>query len=195
MPAHYDAPIPSHPGSDETVLSPSEIVGLLAEDDRLRVAAAVVLGAANLDEIVGATGLVVRDAAVALDRLRRGGLVVTGEDGGLRLAGEALKLAARVPAEPRAQGFDEPEDQVLRSFVRNGELVTIPAARSKRLVVLEWLAMRFEPGRTYPEAEVDRLLRTVHPDHAALRRYLVDEGFLERREGSYWRAGGAFDVD
>lgn len=83
---------------------------------------------------------------------------------------------------------------MLRSFVRGEELVTIPAARSKRLVVLEWLAGRFEPGRTYPEAEANRLLREAHPDHAALRRYLVDEGFLERRDGFYWRAGGTFDT-
>jgi hypothetical protein len=43
-----------------------------------------------------------------------------------------------------------------------------------------------------------------HPDYAALRRYLVDEGFLRRANehdlsgGSrrlYWRTGGSFDVD
>jgi hypothetical protein len=33
-----------------------------------------------------------------------------------------------------------------------------------------------------------------HPDYAALRRYLVDEGFMERRHGSYRRAGGSFEV-
>ena len=32
-------------------------------------------------------------------------------------------------------------------------------------------------------------------DHAALRRYLVDEGFLDRDHGVYWRAGGRVDVD
>jgi hypothetical protein len=158
------------------------------------VVAAVVLGAGSMDEVVAATGLAVREAAVALDRLRRGGLVVAGE-GGLRVAAGALRLAARAPAEPRPEGTASPEEQVLRSFVRDGELVSIPAGRSKRLVVLEWLANRFEPGRTYAEAEANRLLREAHPDHAALRRYLVDEGFLERRDGIYWRAGGAFDVD
>jgi hypothetical protein len=33
----------------------------------------------------------------------------------------------------------------------------------------------------------------VHPDTAALRRYLVDEGILDREHGEYWRAGGTFD--
>ena len=40
-----------------------------------------------------------------------------------------------------------------------------------------------------------RTLKAVHPDYAALRRYLVDEEFLHRRDGYYWRAGGTFAVD
>lgn len=39
------------------------------------------------------------------------------------------------------------------------------------------------------------LLGMAHPDVAALRRHLVDEGFLERRDGFYWRAGGTFAID
>jgi hypothetical protein len=33
-------------------------------------------------------------------------------------------------------------------------------------------------------------LRAFHPDVAALRRYVVDEGLLERRDGLSWRGGG-----
>jgi hypothetical protein len=34
------------------------------------------------------------------------------------------------------------------------------------------------------------MLREVHDDHAALRRYLVDESFLARdNHGAYWRTG------
>jgi hypothetical protein len=85
--------------------------------------------------------------------------------------------------------------EVLRRFLEHGRLRAIPARRAKRRVVLDYLAGQFEPGRTYPEAEVNRILARFHPDVAALRRYLVDEEFLERREGSYWRAGGTFQVD
>ena len=31
-------------------------------------------------------------------------------------------------------------------------------------------------------------------DYAALRRYLVDEGFLGRERNIYWRTGGTVDV-
>ncbi|MGI8574754.1 MAG: DUF2087 domain-containing protein [Egibacteraceae bacterium] len=52
------------------------------------------------------------------------------------------------------------------------------------------LALEFEPGVRYEEAQVNELLGRYHPDHASLRRYLVEEGFLDRAEGRYWRSGG-----
>jgi hypothetical protein len=56
--------------------------------------------------------------------------------------------------------------------------------------VLQRLALEFEPGVRYPEAEVDRILGRFHDDHATLRQALVDEGLLDRAHGTYWRAGG-----
>jgi hypothetical protein len=76
----------------------------------------------------------------------------------------------------------------------DGRLLSMPAKQSKRRVLLDHLAQRFEPGRHYSEAEVNALLRPVHDDVAALRRYLVEEGFLDREGGQYWRAGGTVDV-
>ena len=83
---------------------------------------------------------------------------------------------------------------MLRAFLRDGRLVRIPAARGKRLVVLDHVSRVFEVGVRYPEREVDVTLRAFHPDHAALRRHLVDEGFMSRGEGHYWRSGGAVEV-
>jgi hypothetical protein len=42
-------------------------------------------------------------------------------------------------------------------------------------------------GKRYPEAEVNALLQNHHPDCATLRRYLVDDGYLQRNRGIYWR--------
>lgn len=87
-----------------------------------------------------------------------------------------------------------PADPIVRRFVAGGRLVTIPARRSKRRLVLDWLAQEFEPGRIYSEATVNTVLKRHHPDYASLRRYLVDEGFMERGHGLYWRSGGTFEV-
>jgi hypothetical protein len=86
-------------------------------------------------------------------------------------------------------------EQVLRTFFDDeGHLTSIPAKHAKRLVVLDRLAQLFEPGERYPETEVNRRLRDAHDDVAALRRYLVDEGFLSREDGIYWRTGGTVEA-
>jgi hypothetical protein len=92
---------------------------------------------------------------------------------------------------PRLDDALRDRDAVLRAFLTDdGALREIPTRLRKRLVVLDHLAQEFEPGVRYPETEVNARLRAFHPDVAALRRYLVEEEFLERREGLYWRAGG-----
>ena len=85
--------------------------------------------------------------------------------------------------------------RVLANFLdEEGRLHTIPTRRAKRLVVLDHLAQEFDPGRVYAEAEVVEILTRFHPDHAALRRYLVDDLFLSREDGNYWRTGGTVEV-
>lgn len=94
----------------------------------------------------------------------------------------------------RRRSLSAVDDALLRRYVdADGRLHTMPARRQRRIVILDHLAQRFEPGRRYPEVEVNRLLRAAHDDVAALRRYLVDEGFLDRAQGEYWRIGGTVD--
>lgn len=91
--------------------------------------------------------------------------------------------------------MDPRDAKVLRNFMTDdGRLHTIPSKRSKRLVVLDHIAQSFEPGRTYPEQEVNAIIERIHPDYAAIRRYLVDDQFLTREDAVYWRSGGTFDV-
>jgi hypothetical protein len=85
-------------------------------------------------------------------------------------------------------------DTLDRFLTPDGRLHTVPSKHAKLLVVLDHLAQSFEPGKVYPERQVDEILQRFHPDHAALRRYLVDEQFLTREDGYYWRSGGTFAV-
>jgi hypothetical protein len=180
---------------------PSEavrLVGLLADDDRRTVVAALALGASSAGAIREMTGLEPRSIATALHRLVVGDLVVQGDDGSYVLLESAFVRAARLaaPSEPAGPDPDAPPDaqRVLRAFVRDGRLLQIPTARSKRLVVLDLVAQDFEPGRRYSESTVNLVLQRWHDDHAALRRHLVDEAFLTREAGEYWRSGGSVPV-
>ncbi|HEX9968669.1 MAG TPA: DUF2087 domain-containing protein [Acidimicrobiales bacterium] len=175
-------------------------VGLLADESRLRVMSAVALGARTVEAIGDATALDSKSVHKALERLVATGLVVA--DDGFRSDIERFRAAARraaeqrpSPPDPEEMGATPEQAGVLRNFLAGDRLTHLPSSRAKRLVVLDFLAGRFEPGRIYPEPDVNFELGTWHRDYAALRRALVDEGFLERRDGFYWRSGGTVDID
>lgn len=90
--------------------------------------------------------------------------------------------------------FDELPSR-LRPFIRDGRISAIPAKRALRLLLLDLVAQAFEPGRRYSELAVNEILKALYDDHAALRRYLVDEDLLSRTpDGTYWRSGGTVPV-
>ena len=175
-------------------LDAATLVRLLADDDRRRVVAALVLGADTTDDVVDRTGMRLREVVEALSRLEAAGLVERGADGTILLLEQAFALAARASApEPRpSEHPDEPAEvaRILDQAFRNGRLVQLPTKESKRLVVLDHIAQRFEPGERYTEKQINASLSQIHEDTATLRRDMVDFGFMDRADGAYWRSGG-----
>lgn len=80
----------------------------------------------------------------------------------------------------------EADRRVLRGLLHGEQLKHIPSGERLQ-PVLRWLAAKFEPGRRYPEREVNELLKQHHPDFATLRRDLVDFRYLAREREVYWR--------
>lgn len=88
----------------------------------------------------------------------------------------------------------DPPDQ-LKPFVKDGRITIMPAKRTTRLALLDQVAQAFEPGRRYTEAQVNEVLKNLTSDHAALRRYLIDEDLMDRTgDGIYWRSGGTTSI-
>lgn len=190
----YRPGVAGQPGADRAART---LVGLLADPVRLKVVAALALGAGTIEDVAAAAALPLKDVALASRRLSRAGLVRRDGHALTLLAqrfGEAARAAAESAPPPLPLSEDPAEDAVLQAFLRGGRLVSVPAQQSKRRVVLDHLVRVFEPGVRYPEREVNALLAVWYPDVAALRRYLVDEGLLAREAGVYWRSGGHVEV-
>lgn len=178
-------------------MTPEELVGLLADEDRLAVVSALALGARSTAEIVERAGIDEKRAGKAVTRLAKAGLIGTG-DGGLVLHTHLFAEAARASAAPKEyenHGYADPKDEAtIRAFVRDGTLTGMPAQPARRTLVLEHVVQSFEPGVRYLEREVTELLKpwcaAGATDHVTLRRYLVDQGLLSREGGEYWRSGG-----
>ncbi|MEV6235835.1 DUF2087 domain-containing protein [Lentzea sp. NPDC051838] len=158
--------------------TPESVVRVLAEPSRLKAFAAVVLGASTLTEVAAASGLKVKDAGIALLKLREAGLV----EGDPARPADLKPLAATLTESMPADG--------LAPFVRGEKLVSLPVAFERRRKILEHVAAQaFVPQTYYEEKEINERLRTWcdggEVDHVTIRRYLVDLGLLERGGGLY----------
>jgi DNA-binding transcriptional ArsR family regulator len=183
----------------------------LMDRDRLRVVGALAGSAASVEELASSLNLPARAITRHIGRLRDAGIVAhpTNSDGARyslhlgRLAAIAAELArfersqqpltSDLPTN-RGEGsgleWSREEAKVLRAFFEDGRLTSIPAQHAKRVVVLKYLAATvFVPGEEYAEKDVNMRLALRHPDVAALRRYLVDEKFMERSAGIYRLTG------
>lgn len=153
--------------SGDTAYVAGGILAALADDTRRTVYSAVVLQADTTQGIAERLGTAPGRCAKSLAALEQAGLVAYAE-GLWTTVNDVWRHAAPRRPRPRPQA-------------------SIPSKHSKRRTFLEGLVPLFALQRRYPEGEVNEILREVHPDVAALRRYLVEEQLLVRANGQYWR--------
>lgn len=177
------------------MIEPRDFLGIAVDPLRLAVLGRAAIGPIDTSSLADQLDVPERKIQEIIGKLTAAGLL-TAES---TLDREALQALARslpqeAPIDPEliVQGWTEEEAQTLSKFFTGTRLKQIPTQRSKRLVVLERLAQEFEPGLRYQEKEVNFTLQLFHADYAALRRYLVDEEFLSRADGVYWRTDGRF---
>jgi DNA-binding HxlR family transcriptional regulator len=175
----------------------SRFVKALANETRLRIVGLLSLGARTCSELTEGLGLRPDALTRHIHLLREAGLIVDDETSGggrLRLetawlrSGNALSDSVkRLPDSITSSTLSSLEATALSPFVRDGRISKIPVAAEKQKMLMRWLVERFETGRSYPEREVNAILKEVHPDFAALRRMLIDYRNMERDHGVYRR--------
>ena len=179
-----------------------QVFKALADESRLRIVGLLAVDERSVDELAAHLGLKAPTISHHLATLKNAGLVAMRPAGTThlyRFLPERLRQLNRELAPERLAITetvvgDAWERKVLDAFLEPGagpadppRIKAVPAGERKRLVLLRWLADRFEPHRRYPEPEVNILLALHHPDYASWRRYLVDSGLMDRGEGVYWR--------
>jgi hypothetical protein len=180
-------------------VDPIDLLRLLVDPARLAVVGALAAAGEELDgsELASRAGTDRRTALETVAALVDAGLAVR-SDAGFCLDEEGWRtVAAAIATEPEppdvtiGHGMTADEQAVLAPWFEGRRLSRLPTSRQQRLVVLERLALEFEPGRRYPETAVNSILGQFHDDWSTLRRALVDNGFLDRANNQYWRVGRA----
>lgn len=172
---------------------------VLADRTRLQIIALLVERERSVEEIATLLGLKGPTVSHHLRRLRAQELVTMRPEGTTHLyrfnQERFTQMARLLSRGPVPQVFTEGvdldrfEQKVLQNFMEGGRLKVIPAQRKKRQVILRYLARQFEPGRAYPEKEVNALLGRFHWDTATLRREMIASGLMVRQRSIYRRVG------
>lgn len=106
------------------------------------------------------------------------------------MAQRMLAKEALVPTsvEPELDDYDQ---KVLRTYLdANNRIKNFPNKSKKITAILRFVVKAFEPGKQYPEKEVNTILSQFSDDTAFLRRNLIEYGLMERQGGGgyYWRS-------
>lgn len=83
--------------------------------------------------------------------------------------------------------------KVLRTYFKEGRLMQIPKQHKKRWIVFEEIVKEFEPDRIYEEKELNEVIMRFHEDYCTIRRELIGEKVLARRDSKYWLVTGTSD--
>ncbi|WEK55999.1 MAG: DUF2087 domain-containing protein [Candidatus Cohnella colombiensis] len=82
-------------------------------------------------------------------------------------------------------------DKVLKKYFPDGPdgpLLNFTMKEKYKIVILTHIAKLFQHGQLYTEKEVNAVLKNLFDDYVTLRRYLIEYGFLDRKDdcSQYW---------
>lgn len=178
-----------------TIDTAVSVARALADPARLRLLRALDGQPRVAEDLATRLGLAASTVSFHLKKLEDAGLVAGRREQYyrvFRLVEGALdtRLAELVSADDdgSAAGDDRAAGwraRVLATFMPAGRIVQLPSQHAKRWVVLAEAARGIKADRAYTERELDALLEPASDDVCTLRRALVDEGLLDRADGSY----------
>ncbi|KAA1180748.1 metalloregulator ArsR/SmtB family transcription factor [Paenibacillus sp. B2(2019)] len=78
------------------------------------------------------------------------------------------------------------KESVLRNFFsKDGRLRQIPAQYKKKLIALQYMVEKLEPGVVYSEKEINEFIKQFHEDFATIRREFIMHQFMYRENDKY----------
>ncbi len=172
-----------------------EFFKALADVERLKITGLLALSPRTAGEIADSLKIKLPRVVNHLGYLTHLGLVA--QDGPVyNLDAKAVQTMARqVLAGSRptvnVEELEGPEydRKVLSAFLQpDGKIKALPMQQKKLMVLLQYLLPNFQENEKYPEKSVNEILGRFFEDTATLRRSMVDNGLLQRKEGVYWRA-------
>lgn len=169
---------------------------VFSNESRLKLIGHLANGEKSVGELANLLGIKEPTVSHHLSEMKGIGLVDVRAEGTMRI----YRLNAKVLESMSKDIFAQPnlaalvkrsemtdEERILRTWVKDGRIIDIPAQEKKKQVVIRWLADQIPADRRWTEREFSEWLMQFNEDYATLRRYLVDSDYMIREKGIYWR--------
>lgn len=182
--------------SEDQLLKLLQFFQVFADESRLKMIGYLANGDYSVGELAERLGLKEPTISHHLAQMKALGIVSVEPDGTRRiysLNGKSLETISKdIFAQPNLANLVPTSDlskdeRTLRTWVKDGRIVGIPAQERKRQVLIQWVAQQIDPDRRWTEKEFSEWLSQFNEDYAFLRRYLVEAGYMARNKGVYWR--------
>jgi DNA-binding MarR family transcriptional regulator len=167
----------------------------LADPTRLRLIAAMVDRPRCGQELAAEVGVAPATVSHHLKVLGKAGLLVETRQTPYvfyQVELDALTRAMRAVSTPRrvrelttAAAVDDDSRNVLRAFFDGPRVVSLPAQRRKKEIVLEEMLRRIPRRREYAEPELNRFIEVMFPDFCTVRREWIMGKYMTRDAGTY----------
>lgn len=178
---------------------------VLADESRLKIVGILANQECSVEELAALMQLKEPTVSHHLAKLKEVNLVTMRPDGNSRLYqldSEALENISKEIFTPEKIASlielidtEAWESKVLNNYLESNldsleevqRLKEIPVSRKKRLVILKWLASKFEPGVEYSEQMMSEILSRYYSNYATLQKELISYKLIQQKDGIYWR--------
>lgn len=164
----------------------------LADESRLSIVKLLQVKPSCVEDLAGELRLAVSTVSAHLKKLQQAGLVYPVKVqyySVYHLKPEVLELRLKDLLPPSTSSMPDRAEilrqKVMQAYFRDGRVERLPTQNKKRWIVYLEIIKLFEPGRSYTEKEINAVIRQIHEDYCLVRRELVEEGVLQRKDGVY----------
>ncbi len=171
----------------------------LGDEKRLKIVGLLAQKSLCVEEMAAILNLSAATVSHHLRKLVEAGLIAASAEGyynvyslradALREMSKRLLSTETLQETARVLDLGSYDRKVLRDYLEDGRLKSIPAQHKKRVVILRYILQEFEPGRRYAESEVNEIISRFYEDYATIRREFIERRMMDREGGGgdYWR--------
>lgn len=77
------------------------------------------------------------------------------------------------------------KQKVLKAFMKNNKIIKLPVQKKKQMIIINEIKKLFSNDTNYSETQVNEKILSMYDDYCTVRRIMIEEGLMNRKNGIY----------